>query len=57
MMKIELTTHDKKPAFKILSGYRAGNYIESKEGCVQHFQSTESAIKWAEEIGYEIIIK
>ncbi|ENM2303262.1 hypothetical protein AB6W40_002619 [Salmonella enterica] len=57
MMKIELTTHDKKPAFKILTGYRAGNYIESKEGCVQHFQSTESAIKWAEEIGYEIIIK
>lgn len=56
-MKIELTTHDNKPAFKILSGYRTGNYIESTEGCVQHFQSTESAIKWAEEIGYEIIIK
>lgn len=55
-MQVEVTVvfNEGKVALRIMSGHRAGEFIHNGTD-VQYFNSTEQAIKWATDIGYEVI--
>lgn len=55
-IQVKVEQHNGRIALKIVSGYRAGQFIGSADGSVpSYYQSEESAIKWATNIGYEVI--
>lgn len=53
-MKVTVELHENRIAIRILEGYHSGNFIHNGTD-IQYFNSAEEAIKWATDIGYEVI--